>query len=450
MAFNNFRVNIVARTLLLVMCISVMIWGWLGEHWQVTPLVAGLLAVLLVAELIWYVERTQRELASFLSSIAHQDYSVPVSELHKGRVFANLEDAYRILSAQFTRLSLQKAANHQYLEAAIEHVGIALISLDEAGNVVMSNEPARRLFGLPHVPSVNTLARFDPRLPALIAGLGNGDRDLLRVQRGDDTLQLVLYATTFTLLDRHYKLVSFQNIRDELDRREIESWQKLIRVLTHEIMNSVTPIISLSKLIQETLAAHGAHAPMLTLDERSDLLRSANAVHSRSSGLLDFVRAYRSFASVPVPSIADGEVGPLLERVRTLMADTLAAQHVLMEIRCEAGLVLHADPLQIEQVLINLTRNAIEALADTPDPRIMLRASGNQQHRVLVQVADNGPGIEPAHLDNIFVPFFTTRRGGSGVGLSISRQLVQANRGFISVKAGDAGGSVFTLSLPAA
>jgi C4-dicarboxylate-specific signal transduction histidine kinase len=204
-------------------------------------------------------------------------------------------------------------------------------------------------------------------------------------------------------------------------------------------------------LIQETLAAHGsADAPVLTLDERSDLLRSANAVHSRSSGLLDFVRAYRSFASVPVPSIADGEVGPLLERVRTLMADALAAQHVVMDTRYEAGLVFHADPLQIEQVLINLTRNAIEALADTPEPRIMLQASRNEQQRVLVQVADNGPGIDPAHLDNIFVPFFTTRRGGSGVGLSISRQLVQANKGFISVKAGDAGGSVFTLSLPEA
>jgi nitrogen fixation/metabolism regulation signal transduction histidine kinase len=451
MASSNFRANIAARTLLLVICISVMVWGWFGEHWQVTPLVAGLLALLLAAELIWYVERTQRDLASFLNSIAHQDYSVPLPELHKGRVFDKLEDAYRVLSAQFTRLSLQKAANHQYLEAAIEHVGIALISLDEAGNVVMINEPARRLFGLPHVPSVKTLARLDPRLPALMERLGNGDRDLLRVQRGDDTLQLVLYATTFTLLDSHYKLVSFQNIRDELDRREIESWQKLIRVLTHEIMNSVTPIISLSKLIQETLAAHGsADAPVLTLDERSDLLRSANAVHSRSSGLLDFVRAYRSFASVPVPSIADGEVGPLLERVRTLMADALAAQHVVMDTRYEAGLVFHADPLQIEQVLINLTRNAIEALADTPEPRIMLQASRNEQQRVLVQVADNGPGIDPAHLDNIFVPFFTTRRGGSGVGLSISRQLVQANKGFISVKAGDAGGSVFTLSLPEA
>lgn len=452
MAFSNFRVNVAARALLLVVCISIAIWGRVGARWEVTPVVAGLLGILLLAELIWYVERTQRELTSFLSSIAHQDYSVPIPQLHKGRVFDKLEDAYRVLSAQFTRLNLQKAANHQYLEAVVEHVGVALVSLDDSGQVAMMNERARRLFGQPHPLSLKSFSRFDSRLPELLDRLGDGDRDLLRVQRGDDTLQLVLYCTSFTLLDRGYKLVSFQNIRDELERREIESWQKLIRVLTHEIMNSVTPIISLSKLIQETLAgdkAGPATALTLTGEERSDLQRSADAVHSRSSGLLEFVKAYRSFASVPVPAMADGEVLPLLERVRTLMADALAAHRVTMDIQCEGQLFFHADPRQVEQVLINLSRNAIEALIDTPDPRILLRGSRNDQGRAVVQVADNGPGIDPAYLDNIFVPFFTTKRGGTGVGLSISRQLMQANRGFISVKPGESGGSVFVLSLPA-
>jgi nitrogen fixation/metabolism regulation signal transduction histidine kinase len=452
MAFSNFRANVAARALLLVISISVSLWGWIGEHWLVTPVVAGLLAILQVAELIWYVERTQRELSSFLSSIAHQDYSVPIPELHKGRVFDKLEDAYRILSAQFTRLNLQKAANHQYLEAVVEHVGVALVSLDDAGQVAMMNERARRLFGQPQPLRLKSFARFDTRLPEILQRLGDSDRDLLRVQRSDDTLQLVLYCTCFTLLDRRYKLVSFQNIRDELERREIESWQKLIRVLTHEIMNSVTPIISLSKLIQETLAADNANpadALTLTSGERSDLQRSADAVHSRSSGLLDFVTAYRSFASVPVPAISHADMHSLLERVRTLMADALESQQVNMDIQCAQGLVVHADIRQIEQVLINLSRNAIEALADTSNPRILLRASRSDQGRVLVQVADNGPGIDPAHLDNIFVPFFTTKRGGTGVGLSISRQLVQANKGFISVKSGESGGSVFTVSLPA-
>jgi two-component system, NtrC family, nitrogen regulation sensor histidine kinase NtrY len=455
MAFSNFRLNVAARTSLIVISIAVAIWGWVVAHWLITPIVAGLLAVLLLIELIWYVERSHRDLSGFLVSVGHQDYSVPLAQQNKGRVFGQLEDAYRVLSDEFRRLNIQKAANHQYLEAVVEHVGVALISLDDAGNVVMVNEPARALFGQPLL-SARSFARFDPRLPGLLTRLDDGDRDLLRVQRGDDTLQLVLYCTSLTLLEHRHRLISFQNIRDELEKREIESWQKLIRVLTHEIMNSVTPIISLSKLIQETLSGDGPNpaSPLaLSAGERSDLLLSANAVHSRSSGLLDFVKAYRSFAAVPVPAFADVELRPLLERVRALMADALAVQPVSMDIQCadaSAPLMIHADPHQLEQVLINLTRNAIEALADTADPQIVMRASCNDQHRIVIQVIDNGPGIDPVHLENIFVPFFTTKRGGTGVGLSISRQLVQANRGFISVKRGEGGGTIFLLSLPGA
>jgi two-component system nitrogen regulation sensor histidine kinase NtrY len=389
---------------------------------------------------VWYVERTHREFTGFLNAVAHHDYSVPIPQQHKGRVFDELEQAYRVLTGEFRRLNLQKAANHEYLEAVVEHVGVALISLDDAGEIVMMNGRARRLFG-EQLLSVKSFARFDEALPALLAALGDGDRDLLRVQRGDDTLQLVIYCTSLTLLERRHRLVSFQNIRDELERREIESWQKLIRVLTHEIMNSVTPIISLSKLIHETLVAEG--------DDHSDLARSANAVHTRSSGLLEFVQAYRRFATVPVPAFSDVEVQPLLERVRMLMVDALAEPPVTLQIECAAGLRIHADAHQIEQVLINLARNAIEALVDTADARITLRSMLNDQGRVLIQVIDNGAGIDPVHLENIFVPFFTTKRGGNGVGLSISRQLVQANRGFISVKPGESAGSVFTISLPA-
>ena len=149
-------------------------------------------------------------------------------------------------------------------------------------------------------------------------------------------------------------------------------------------MNSVTPIISLSKLIQETLAADsgGADAPALTVDARSDLLRSANAVHSRSSGLLDFVKAYRSFATVPVPVFSDFAVLPLLERVRTLMTEALSGQHVSTEVECEGGLMVHADQRQVEQVLINLMRNAIEVVGEVPQAQVVLRAARSDNGRI--------------------------------------------------------------------
>jgi nitrogen fixation/metabolism regulation signal transduction histidine kinase len=367
--------------------------------------------------------------------------------LRKGRLFDELEGAYRALRAELIRLNTEKAANYQYLEAVVEHVGVALICFDEHGEVVMMNEPARRLLGMPYVYSWRSLARFDERMPALLERLGHGDRDLLQVRRGEEALQLILYATGFSLLEKRYKLVSFQDIRDELEGQEIESWQKLIRVLTHEIMNSVTPIVSLSNLIQETLADNG---PVMDWETRNDLLRSANAVHSRGSGLLEFVRAYRSVTALPSPATVAVQVRPLLERVCTLMADAMHAQQVSCGIRIDGEEpVIHADPQQIEQVLINLTRNAVEVLAETPDAQLLLLATNADFGRVRIQVIDNGPGIDPANIDNIFVPFFTTKRGGSGVGLSISRQLMHANRGFISYRPAEPRGSVFTLLLPA-
>jgi two-component system nitrogen regulation sensor histidine kinase NtrY len=184
----------------------------------------------------------------------------------------------------------------------------------------------------------------------------------------------------------------------------------------------------------------------LTPQEQSDMVRSVTAIHTRSRGLLDFVEAYRSFAKLPTPVFADFSATSLLERVRTLMASELEDRKIALSVDGDdASLVIRADAGQAEQVLINLLRNAVEALAETPAPRITLRTFRDEHDKVLVQVADNGPGIAPDHLDDIFVPFFTTKRNGTGVGLSVSRQIMQANNGFISVRSAPGEGSTFTL-----
>jgi signal transduction histidine kinase len=291
---------------------------------------------------------------------------------------------------------------------------------------------------------MRTFSRIDERLPALLHQLGDGERTLLTVRRGDDTLQLVLYATTFELLEQRYKLVSFQNIRDELDQQEIDSWRKLIRVMTHEIMNSVTPIISLSGVIRETMLDERGTPTFRTLTphEHHDMLRSITAIHTRSSGLLDFVQAYRTFAQLPAPVLTDVDARTLFERARTLLSRELEQTGIAVEVRCEEeGLRIRADARQAEQVLINLLRNAIEAQST----RIELRGSRNDRGDVILQVIDNGAGVAPEHLDSIFVPFFTTKRNGTGVGLSVCRQIMQANQGFISVRSAPGAGCVFTL-----
>ncbi len=449
MGLNNFRANVVLRALALVVLSIVLAWSTVSTTWVATPFVCAALLLLSVVELIRYVERTSGELASFLNFIAHQDFSTPVTIPYKGRVFAELQQAYRVLSGELRRLNLQKEANHRYLEAVIEHVGIALCCLDAAGEVKMLNEPARRLFGVPYLHSIVSFRRVDARLPDLLLQLGAGERTLLDVRLGEDVLQLVLYATSFELLEQRYKLVSFHNIRDELDQQEIDSWRKLIRVLTHEIMNSVTPITSLSRLVRETMIDESKIPPLfrtLVPQEQADMLRSVTAIHARSSSLLDFVQAYRSFAKLPEPVFAQVNVRVLMERARTLMWQEAEAAQIAVELQCsDPALLIHADAGHAEQVLINLLRNAMEALAGKPKPRIELRGFRSDQGRVLLQVADNGAGIAAEHLDSIFVPFFTTKRNGTGVGLSISRQLMRVNRGGISVRSTPGEGSVFTL-----
>jgi nitrogen fixation/metabolism regulation signal transduction histidine kinase len=403
----------------------------------------------LLVELVRYVESVNREFAEFLSFVAHDDFTASPPLARRGRVFQELESAYRLLAGKYRSLNLQRAANHQYLEALVEHVSIALICLESNGAVTLMNREAKALFKTPHLASLKSFGRIDPKLPDAIAELTDRGRALLGVKIADEALQLALFATEFELLGERYKLISFQNIRDELEQREIEYSQKLIKVLTHEIMNSVTPIISLTKLIRDRLVDEktGELALQdLASDEQHDLARGLASIHSRGSGLLKFVQAYSVLTNLPRPSIAEVDVAALLDRVHTLMGPVLEAEGMGLQIQAVgAHMTVRTDPQQIEQVLINLVKNAAEALTGRDDGRVLLRGARDDHGKVLIQVIDNGPGIDAAHLDDIFLPFFTTKRSGSGVGLSVSRQIMALNKGLLTVKTALGTGSEFTL-----
>jgi nitrogen fixation/metabolism regulation signal transduction histidine kinase len=447
MGFSNFRLNVAARALLLFALTAVAVWGATNTAWQVTPIVCVILAVAVLVELVRYVESVNRELAGFLSFVAHGDFAVSLPLAAKGKVFRELESAYRLLAGKYRELNLERAANHRYLEALVEHVSIALICLDGDGAVTLMNREAKALFKTPYLANLKAFARIDPQLPEAIAGLADGDRALVGVKIGDETLQLALFATEFELPGGRYKLISFQNIRDELEQREIDYSQKLIKVLTHEIMNSVTPIISLTKLIGDRLVdekSGGLSVQGLASEEQQDLGRGLASIHSRGSGLLKFVQAYSALTNLPRPSFAAVDVAALLDRVHALMAPALEGARLEVQ-TVGANLTVRADSQQIEQVLINLVKNAAEALAGRPDGRVVLRGARDDQGKVLIQVIDNGPGIDPKHVDDIFLPFFTTKRGGSGVGLSVSRQVMALNKGSLTVKTAWGSGSEFTL-----
>jgi len=449
MGLNNFRLNVLLRVGLLLALVFVLVWGLLNTEWQVTPLVSALLIFLCLFDLVHYVEKSNREFTSFLEFIHHHDFSVEIANRGKGKVFTELGSAYKLITSEFQQLHLEKEAHYRYLESVIEHISVALICLDEDGAVVLMNQQAKKLFKAPYLPGSRSFNRIDKNLPEILQRLADGERHLISIRIEDENLQLVLYATEFQLLDHRYKLVSFQNIRDELEQREIDSWQKLIRVLTHEIMNSVTPIISLTSIIRETLLPGGDDNLVvgeLSAGDKDDLLRSIRSIESRSKGLLNFVQSYSSLTNIPTPEFSMINVAGLLHQVRTIMHPAMEKSGIGLEVDCEIkDLTIRADPQLIEQVLINLIKNAFEALTNQPGPKIRLRGFISRHGKVLLQVIDNGPGIDQADLDKIFIPFFTTKRDGSGIGLSISRQILYAHKGLLSVKTAPGKGCIFTL-----
>jgi len=434
MEFKGFRAAVVQRLALFSALVFAAIWGFVETEWQVTPLLASALALVVLLETIRYVESVNRELAGFLEFVAHDDFSSTVATGRSGRVFRKLEAAYKLLADKYRSLNRKRELNHLYLEALVEHVSIAILCLDDRQRVTLMNREAKRLFRTPLLGTLAALARIDPKLPAQIESLADGERALIELRIDGEPVQLASYVTEFKLLDERHRLISFQNIRHELEQREVDFSQKLIKVLTHEIMNSVTPIIALSKVIQDSLLEE-LDGPARPATEREDLLRSVASIQSRGSGLLRFVQAYASLTNLPRPKARDVDVEHLLKQVEALMAPVLRQNGV--ELRTdveEQGLSINADPEQIQQVLLNLVKNADEALAGRPGGRVEVRAARDANGTVTIHVIDNGPGIEPAQLDDIFVPFFTTKRNGTGVGLSISRQLMVLNKGSISVK----------------
>jgi signal transduction histidine kinase len=445
MGFRSFRAAVVQRLLLFSGLVLAAIWGFVETEWQVTPLLASVLALLVLIETIRYVESVNRELAGFLEFVAHDDFSSTVATGKGGRVFRKLEAAYKLLADKYRSLNRKRELNHLYLEALVEHVSIAILCLDDRNRVTLMNREAKRLFRTPLLGTLAALGRIDPKLPEQIESMADGEHALIQLRIDGEPVQLASYLTEFQLLDERHRLISFQNIRDELEQREVDFSQKLIKVLTHEIMNSVTPIIALSRVIEDSLLEE-LESSARPAAEREDLLRSVASIQARGSGLLRFVQAYSSLTNLPRPTVREVDVGHLLKQVEALMAPVLRESGVELctDIR-DPGLTVTADPEQLQQVLLNLVKNANEALAGRPGGRVTLRAAREQHGGVAVHVVDNGPGIEQAQLDNIFVPFFTTKRSGTGIGLSISRQLMVLNKGSISAKTSPGAGAEFVL-----
>lgn len=397
--------------------------------------------------LVEYIDRANADTASFFESVEFDDFSLSFKSPNSDPVLQKLHDKLNEALNKLRSARRERDSEYLFFRNIVNHVGIGLIAFRENGKIEIFNSAARKLLRTNRTDNISDLGEVSPALLNIFEKLKTGGRELLRLKVQDDLIQLSIYAIELTLRGDNVKLVSIQNIQSELEEKEMEAWQNLVRVLTHEIMNSVTPISSLAGTIEGELRQHLTDEEKpISREELDDIHLSLQTISKRSEGLIRFVKEFRSLTNIPRPRPATINVRTLLDEIITLHKMELASQGIKCNISIYPDdLTILADKSMIEQVLINLLKNAIQSFEDHTDKQITLRAFVSEKSRPVIALKDNGAGIDPEALEKIFIPFFTTKKTGSGIGLSLSRQIMRQHQGTLTVKSQLGEGTEFFL-----
>ncbi|HEY4649899.1 MAG TPA: ATP-binding protein [Pontibacter sp.] len=453
MGFSYFRVRLLLQVFLLMCSMLVLVIVLYRTNWYVTAFCIGITLLLQLYGLVHFVERTNRDLGNFLEAIRHSDFTQRFPAKRGNPAYSQLYQSFNEISAAFQEIKTEKQAHYLYLQAIVEHIGTGILSFDAAGNVLLMNHVAKELLHCPYLTNIRALERTSPQLLEALQGIGNNEKTLVTLQHNHDQLLLSVHATVLVSQGKSITIVTLHNIQAELEEQEVQTWQKMIRVLTHEIMNSVTPVISLTStvtgILEDEIIARKVGEP-ISEEALEDIQDGLRTIERRTTGMLHFVRNYRRLMRLPLPELQAVSLNELLREVHTLLKPDFEKEQVALAVYVSTpDITLQADPEQLEQVLINLLKNAMEACRQSTTPRVEVLAYGDEHHKykARIEVRDNGSGIPDEVLDRLFIPFYTTKKQGSGIGLSLSRQIMRQHGGSIRVKSEPGGPTVFTLQL---
>jgi len=445
MDFRNFEWRILLRVALLFVTLSTASFV-LVKQWYVYLLIVVPIIIYQIIDIFRFQRKAHVELDEFVESVHYRDFSRYFDVKHAPIELQPLRKGFNEINTTFKVISKEKETQYQYLQKILELVDTGILSYEEeTGLVVWMNESLKRMMQLPYLKTIHSLARRDEELYKEVLKLKPGISKIASVHFERSVFKVLLSATAFQTEGKIYKLIAFQNVNEALDETEAKAWQKLLSVMTHEIMNSVAPISSLADTLK-----HRLQQSVTSLNDEGgsldDLELGIDTIKRRSEGLLKFAETYRNLNKITTLNLKKVYVRDLFGNLHQLMQPTLEQKDIELEtILKDTDLQLEVDINLIEQVLINLVVNAIEAIKDSPSPKIVLSAYISSNHKSVIKIADNGNGMPPELLDKIFVPFFSTKKNGSGIGLSLCKQIMMLHRGNIQVQSVEGEGTAFFL-----
>ncbi|GAB3926793.1 sensor histidine kinase [Mucilaginibacter myungsuensis] len=445
MIYKRYEWRLILRVIAIFMTITVAAFIVVKGVYIYLVFMAPLIAFQLV-DLIRLQRKAQDEVSQFVESIQYRDFSRHFDERHAPSELRPLRKGFNDINSTFKLISRERETQYHYLQKILELVDTGIVSYDaETGETGWINEAFKNLLTIPYLKTIHSLEKREPGLYHDVVALKPGDSKVVTLTRNQQLIKILVTASVLRSDGRLYKLLAFQNVSEALDETESKAWQKLLNVMTHEIMNSVAPISSLADTLKNRLQSPEiANSPVSS--QLEDLELGIDTIKRRSEGLLKFTESYRNLNKITKLDLKKIMVRDLFENLNNLMSPTLDKKKIELDIVLrDPTLAIEADINLVEQVLINLLVNAIEAVKDRESPLIVLSAEVQSNNKIIVKIADNGVGMPPELLDKIFIPFFSTRKTGSGIGLSLCKQIMLLHKGNIQVQSSEGKGSAFLL-----
>lgn len=444
---KQFYINSIFRILLIII-LTVIATQLVIKNYFLLPFFFGLIIIYLIYSLLSYYNKTHQKITYFFDAVENNDSTLHFPEKIKDKNIQDLNKSLNRVNALIQEVKLKNKEQEQYYSVLLEQVPTGIIVINKNGNILQANSSAKKLLNYETLTHIVQLKKVDENLYQSLKVLNEGGRhQLVYVQYKNHITQLALRSNKFILKHDTFTLISVQDIKSELDSKEIDSWIKLVRVLTHEIMNSITPIVSLSETLTSYYNSKESIIKAEELDDKTiiNTLKGLEVIQERGQGLMRFVDSYRKLTKIPPPNPTFFKIKPWLERLLILIQSEESKDVKITINTATEDLTFFADEIQLSQVVINLLKNAIEALKETAQPKINITAETTKEHKSIISISDNGHGISEEIIENIFVPFFTTKNNGSGIGLSLSRQIMRLHGGTIKVQSQLDKGTTFQL-----
>lgn len=448
MGFKSFTIGIIIRVILIVIVAYVGVFFFMKNQSMLQGILFSVIVLFLTFNLISFGNTTNRKITRFLESIRYSDFSSSFTKDSKlGRSFKEMNMSFNEVIDAFKKTRAEKEEQMLFLQIMIQHINTGILSFDNNGKIGVINGAAKQLLQIPQFKDINDLGKLSRELLRNVLQLKPGGSFSIKI---NSDLHLNVQSASFKMEGHSWTLLSFQNIKSELQKNELQAWQNLTRVLRHEIMNSMTPIASLANslgtILEEDIQEKEDGVLELEKETYLDLSEGLETISKRSVGLVDFVNAYRDYTNIPQPDLKRFSVHELFENICVLLKEELLLHDIRLIPKIQpSDLEIIADQSLVQMILINLVKNAKEAMSDAKNRTILLTAGTDNQSVPYIQVTDHGEGIVPEAIERIFVPFFTTKKTGSGIGLAISRQIMNMHKGSLDVESVLGDKTVFTL-----